>query len=165
MFKRSLALFGAACLAAIVAAAPASAQKTKLTVYTALENDQLGPFKQAIESAVPEADIVWVRDSTGVITARFLAEKDNPRADVVLGLAVTSLIAFEKQGLMETYEPKGASALKPEYRDGTPPYTWTGMDAYLSASSASTRWKARRTTSRRRYRGRTSPSPNTRASS
>src|SRR5882724_5192155 len=113
-------------------AAPALAQKTKVTIYTALENDQLGPFKQAIEAAVPDAEVVWVRDSTGVITARFLAEKDNPRADVVMGLAVTSVIAFEKLGLMETYEPKGVDKLKPAFRDGAPPYTWTGMDAYLS---------------------------------
>jgi iron(III) transport system substrate-binding protein len=133
MFKRTLAIIGACALAAILSIAPASAQRTKLTIYTALENDQLGPFKQAIEAAVPEAEVVWVRDSTGVITARFLAEKDNPRADIVMGLAVTSLIAFEKLGLMETYEPKGASALKANYRDSTPPYTWTGMDAYLSA--------------------------------
>ena len=33
----------------------AHAQKTKVTVYTALENDQLGPFKASIEKAVPEA--------------------------------------------------------------------------------------------------------------
>ena len=98
MFKRSLALLGAACLAAILAAAPASAQRTKLTLYTAIENDQLGPFKQAIEAAVPDVEVVWVRDSTGVITARFLAEKDNPRADVVFGLAVTSLIAVREGG-------------------------------------------------------------------
>lgn len=57
----------------------AHAQKTKVTIYTALENDQLAPFKSSIEKAVPEADVVWVRDSTGVITARFLAEKDNPQ--------------------------------------------------------------------------------------
>ena len=42
-----------------------------------------------------------MRDSTGVITARFLAEKDNPSADVVWGLAATSLLLFEKQGLLE----------------------------------------------------------------
>ena len=132
MFKRSLAVLAAAALAAVLAAAPAMAQRTKLTIYTALENDQLGPFKQAIEAAVPEVEVVWVRDSTGVITARFLAEKDNPRSDIVLGLAVTSLIAFEKQGLLETYEPKGVSALKPNFRDQAPPYTWTGMDAFLS---------------------------------
>jgi iron(III) transport system substrate-binding protein len=109
----------------------AQAQKTKVTIYTALENDQLGPFKASIEKAVPDADVVWVRDSTGVITARFLAEKDNPRADMVMGLAASSLLMFEKAGLLEAYKPAGADALKPVFRDGNEPYTWTGMDAYL----------------------------------
>src|SRR5688572_27753999 len=126
--------WGAAMAVAIACglATPAEAQRTRLTVYTAIENDQLGPFKQAIEAAVPDIEIVWVRDSTGVITARFLAEKDNPRADVVLGLAASSLLVFEKQGLLETYEPKGVDKLKPAFRDDKAPYTWTGMDAYLS---------------------------------
>ena len=109
----------------------AQAQKTKVTIYTALENDQLAPFKSSIEKAVPEAEVVWVRDSTGVITARFLAEKDNPRADMVMGLAASSLLMFEKAGLLETYKPAGADALKPVFRDPNSPYTWTGMDAYL----------------------------------
>ncbi len=126
--------WGAAMAVAIACglATTAEAQRTRLTVYTAIENDQLGPFKQAIEAAVPDVEIVWVRDSTGVITARFLAEKDNPRADVVLGLAASSLMVFEKQGLLETYQPKGADKLKPAFRDDKAPYTWTGMDAYLS---------------------------------
>ena len=115
----------------ILAVTPADAQKTKLTVYTALENDQLGPFKAAIEAAVPEVEIVWVRDSTGVITARFLAEKDNPRADMVMGQAATALLLFEKMGLLETYKPQGTDALKEVFRDTKEPYTWTGMDAYL----------------------------------
>lgn len=106
--------------------------RTKITAYTALENDQLGPFKQAIEADVPDVEIAWVRDSTGVITSRFLAEKDNPRADVVLGLAATSLLLFEKMNLLETYQPKGAEALKPAYRDTSGPYSWTGMDAFLA---------------------------------
>lgn len=109
----------------------AQAQKTKVTIYTALENDQLAPFKASIEKAVPEAEVVWVRDSTGVITARFLAEKDNPRSDMVMGLAASSLLMFEKAGLLETYKPAGADALKPAFRDAKEPYTWTGMDAYL----------------------------------
>ena len=93
---KKLNLFGAALGLALVSglASPAMAQKTKVTIYTSLENDQLGPFKQAIEAAVPEAEVVWVRDSTGVITARFLAEKDNPRADMVLGHAATALLLF-----------------------------------------------------------------------
>jgi iron(III) transport system substrate-binding protein len=123
---------GALAIAAALAfTSPAAAQKAKLNIYTSLENDQLGPFKQAIEAAVPEAEIVWTRDSTGVITARFLAEKDNPRADMVLGHAATALLLFEKMGLLEPYKPQGADALKEAFRDTKEPYTWTGMDAYL----------------------------------
>ncbi|MCA3601359.1 MAG: ABC transporter substrate-binding protein, partial [Methylobacterium sp.] len=106
--------------------------RTRVTVYTALENDQLQPFKQAIEADVPDVEISWVRDSTGVITSRFLAEKDNPRADIVLGLAATSLLLFEKMNLLEEYKPAGADALKASYRDTSGPYTWTGMDAFLA---------------------------------
>jgi iron(III) transport system substrate-binding protein len=107
-------------------------QRTRITAYTALENDQLGPFKQAIEADVKDVEIVWVRDSTGVITSRFLAEKDNPRADIVLALAATSLLAFEKLNLLEEYKPAGVDALKPAFRDTSGPYTWTGMDAFLA---------------------------------
>jgi len=129
--KKSFACAVAACAAFGLAATPSLAQKTKLTIYTALENDQLAPFKSAIETAVPEVEVVWVRDSTGVITARFLAEKDNPRADMVMGTAATSLLVFEKAGLLEPYKPKGVDALKAEFRDAKEPYTWTGMDGYL----------------------------------
>jgi iron(III) transport system substrate-binding protein len=110
-------------------AAPAAAQKTKLTIYTALENDQLAPFKTEIEKAVTEIEVEWVRDSTGVITARFLAEKDNPKADMVMGLAASSLLLFKKAGLLEAYQPKGVEALRPAFHstDGT----WTAHDAYL----------------------------------
>jgi iron(III) transport system substrate-binding protein len=111
----------------------AFADRTKVTIYTALENDQLKPFKAAIETAVPDAEVVWVRDSTGVITARFLAEKDNPRADMVMGLAASSLLMFEKAGLLEAYKPAGADKLKEVFRDSKEPYAWTGMDAYLGA--------------------------------
>ena len=129
MFAKCLKAAAAGALLVGALAAPAAAQKTKLTVYTALENDQLAPFKAEIEKAVPDVEVEWVRDSTGVITARFLAEKDNPKADIVLGLAASSLLLFKKAGLLEAYQPKGAEALKPAFRssDGT----WTGQDAFL----------------------------------
>ena len=114
-----------------LAGAAAAQGKTKLTVYTALENDQLTPFKRSIEAAVPEVEVVWVRDSTGVITARFMAEKDNPRADMVIGLAASSLLVFDKAGLLEDYKPAGAEKLKEAFRPTKGPHTWTGMDAYL----------------------------------
>jgi iron(III) transport system substrate-binding protein len=105
--------------------------RTPLTVYTALENDQLGPFKQAIEEAVPEVEVVWVRDSTGIITARFLAEADNPQADIILGVAASSILMFDERGLLESYEPAGAGELKQIFRDNRGEPTWYGMDAYV----------------------------------
>jgi len=121
-----------AAAALLVGLSNAVSAQTRLSVYTALENDQLAPFKAEIEKAVPGVQIDWVRDSTGVITARFLAEKAAPKADIVLGLAATSLLLFEKEGLLETYRPAAAGALKAAFADASEPYTWTGMDAFLS---------------------------------
>jgi iron(III) transport system substrate-binding protein len=129
MLAKLVKMAGIGALLVGMLAAPALAQKTKLTVYTALENDQLAPFKAEIEKAVPSVEIEWVRDSTGVITARFLAEKDNPKADMVMGLAASSLLAFKKAGLLEAYAPRGADALRPAFR--APDGTWTAQDAYV----------------------------------
>jgi iron(III) transport system substrate-binding protein len=107
-------------------------QRTRLTVYTALENDQLQPYKNAFEADVKDVEIAWVRDSTGVVTARLLAEKDNPRADVIWGLSASSVVLFEKQGMLIPYTPKGADQIKAVFRDSKNPMVWTGMDAYLS---------------------------------
>ncbi len=129
--KRGLA--GAAALLALAGmAAEGWAQKTRLTVYTALENDQLEPYKKAFEADNPTIEIAWVRDSTGVITARLLAEKDNPRADVIWGLAASSVALFDAQGMIEGYTPAGADGLKPIFRSGKNPQSWVGMDAFLA---------------------------------
>jgi len=108
IMRRALG-FGAVALAAIALAAPASAQKTKLTVYTAIENEQLEPFKKAFEADNPTIEIAWVRDSTGVITAKLIAEKDNPRADVIWGLAASSVGLKAGMGMIEPYTPANAA--------------------------------------------------------
>ena len=122
--------FGAVVAVALGALAlPAQAQRTPLVVYTAMENDQLKAFKDAIEAAVPDVDIQWVRDSTGVITARFLAEKAAPKADIVLGLAASSLLLFNKEGLLEKYQPSGTDKLKANFKSAEG--LFVGMDAFL----------------------------------
>ena len=67
------------------------AQKAQLLVYTALETDQLKAYQEGFNKAYPDIEIKWVRDSTGVITAKLLAEKGNPQADAVMGVAASSL--------------------------------------------------------------------------
>jgi iron(III) transport system substrate-binding protein len=132
MKRRTMLLHaGAAAMLALALAGAATAQ-TKLTVYTALENEQLKPLKEAFEKATPGVEVVWVRDSTGVITARLLAEKDNPKADVIWGVSVSSVALFDQQGMLAGYTPNGAGMLKPAFADAKNPKMWTGIDAYAS---------------------------------
>jgi len=127
-------LFKTALVGAMVAmlTLPALAQRTQLTVYTALENDQLRTYKQAFEAANPDVEISWVRDSTGIITARVLAERDNPRADVIWGLGASSVSLFDSMGLLHAYNPRGVERVKPKFRSQKNPVTWTGMNAWLT---------------------------------
>ncbi len=115
---------------ALAGASAATAQKTQLTVYTALETDQLKDYQQGFNKANPDIEIQWVRDSTGVITAKLLAEKANPKADVVMGVAATSMAIFDTEGMLQPYAPPGLSRLAPEFRDSKNPPAWVGMDVW-----------------------------------
>jgi iron(III) transport system substrate-binding protein len=127
-----LSLTGRALAGGVLAALAfgASAQKTQLTVYTALETDQLKAYQAGFEKANPNIEITWVRDSTGIITAKLLAEKANPKADVIMGVAATSMAIFEKEGMLAPYAPPGLARLAPQYRDPKNPPAWVGMDVW-----------------------------------
>ncbi len=86
-------------------ASAAWAQKTELLVYTALETDQIKAYEDAFYKAYPDISIKWVRDSTGVITAKLLAEKANPQADMVVGTSASSLAVFANEGMLQPYAP------------------------------------------------------------
>jgi iron(III) transport system substrate-binding protein len=122
----------------IVLSATYTLAKTTLVVYTALEADQLKAYKQAFEQDNPKIEIRWVRDSTGIITAKLLAEKANPVADVVMGLAATSLMLLEKEAMLLSYAPQGLEQVKASMRDPKNPPTWVGMDIWASALCVNT---------------------------
>jgi len=108
----------------------AAAQKTQLLVYTALETDQLKAYQEAFNKVEPNVEIKWVRDSTGVITAKLLAEKANPQADVVMGVAASSLALLDKNGMLEPYRPLNFDAIMSQYRDKKSPPAWFGMNVW-----------------------------------
>lgn len=114
------------------------AQAKELTVYTALESDLLPVYKASFEAANPGITIQWVRDSTGVITAKLLAEKDNPRADVVLGTAATSLLLLKSEGMLEAYAPAGVETLDKRFVDQDAPPYWVGTNAWAAALCVNT---------------------------
>jgi iron(III) transport system substrate-binding protein len=129
---RSL-LLGTAVVLAVVLAAGGAAAKTSLTVYTAIEADDLKKYATRFNEDHPDIEVKWVRDSTGVITAKLLAEKGNPQADVVWGLAATSLMVLKQEGMLLPYAPKGIERLDAQFRDRDNPPAWVGMDAWVAA--------------------------------
>jgi len=108
----------------------ALAEKTQLTVYTALETDQLKAYESGFNKAYPDIELKWVRDSTGVITAKLLAEKANPQADVVMGVAASSLALLDGQHMLIPYAPLNLDAIMSQYRDKKNPPAWFGMDVW-----------------------------------
>lgn len=125
VLAKSLVLTSLLALAGV-----ASAQKTQLLVYTALETDQLKAYQEGFNRAYPDIELKWVRDSTGVITAKLLAEKGNPQADVVMGVAASSLALLDKQGMLEPYAPLNLDAIMSQYRDKKKVPAWFGMDVW-----------------------------------
>lgn len=130
-------------VAAVAVSAGLALAQTELTVYTAVEPDDLAKYAAAFNQDHPEITIRWVRDSTGIITARLLAEKDNPQADVVWGLAATSLMLLKDADMLEPYAPVGVEALDPRFVDSDTPPSWTGMDAWVAALCFNTAEAAR----------------------
>lgn len=110
-----------------------AAMAGELTVYTAVEAEDLKKYADAFNADHPDIKINWVRDSTGVVTAKLLAEKNNPQADVIWGLAATSLLLLKSEGMLEAYAPKGVENLDPKFVDKSTPPTWTGMDAWVAS--------------------------------
>lgn len=113
--------------------ATSAAAETELTVYTAVEAEDLARYAATFNESNPDIKINWVRDSTGIITAKLLAERDNPQADVIWGLAATSLLLLKSEGMLEAYAPAGVAELDQKFVDGDNPPAWVGMDAWVAS--------------------------------
>ena len=130
MKRPLITLWAATCMLAFGQSAVA---ETELTVYTAVEAEDLARYAETFNQDHPDIKIKWVRDSTGIVTAKLLAEKNNPQADVIWGLAGTSLLLMKGEGMLEPYAPKGVELLDPKFVDQSDPPSWTGMDAWVAA--------------------------------
>ena len=75
--------------------------KEPLLIYTAVEPEYLSVYKQAFEKQNPDLEIVYIRDSAGPISARLIAEKNHPKADVIFGLSAIALEKLHQIGLLE----------------------------------------------------------------
>ena len=133
--RLSLSVFGAVLAGSVFTGA---ANSQELIVYTAVEPEELSGFAKAFEADYPGIKIKWVRDSTGIMTAKLLAEGKNTRADIVWGLAATSLLLLKDAGILEPYAPKGVEKLNPLFVDGDKPPYWVGQRAWTASICVNT---------------------------
>ena len=113
--------------------AAADPTKGEITVYTALEDELVTEYLAAFNQKYPDIKVNIVRESTGVITARLLAEKGNPQADLVWGLAASSLMVLDNQEMLQPYAPVGVERILPKFKSAKPVPTWVGITAWETA--------------------------------
>ncbi|MDA3858286.1 MAG: ABC transporter substrate-binding protein [Roseovarius sp.] len=118
-----------ASLLALGMALPAAAGE--LTIYTALEEEELAAYTQAAQKALPDVELNVLRLSTGKLGARILAEAGNPQADVIWGWAVTAMMDPRVLEMMTPYAPKGVEVLPDRFRD--PDDRWYAPIGYMGA--------------------------------
>ncbi|PYO25393.1 MAG: putative 2-aminoethylphosphonate ABC transporter substrate-binding protein [Candidatus Rokuibacteriota bacterium] len=107
--------------------------KDVVVIYTAIEPEQITDYMKAVNKTLPNIEVKMLRLSTGDISARFMAEKDNMQADVIWGVAATNMMVFKNAGLLEPYVPKGLERVQPLFRDKSATPAWVGIDIYMSA--------------------------------
>ncbi len=123
--------------AAILAfASLGAANAGSLTVYTALEEEEIADYIKAARVSMPDIEFHVLRLSTGKLGARLLAEAGNPQADVIWGWAVTAMMDPRILKMLEPYKAKGAEKLASAHRD--PKARWFAPTGYMGAFCVNT---------------------------
>ena len=135
---KPLQIVAAVLMALMLAVAPFPVSAGDLLVYTALEDDEIPRYLALLKQSHPEINVKIVRDSTGIVTAKLLAEKDNPQADVVWGTAATSLMLCNQAGMVQPYAPKGLERVRPKMRDAAATPSWVGIKAWMTGFCVNT---------------------------
>ena len=132
-----LALRLLTCLAFVASVAwPVMAGAGTITAYTALEEDDVKVYLEALGREVPDVKVNVLRLSTGDLIARILAEKANPRHDVIWGVAVTSVVDPRILEMAEPYKPKGIDEVKTLFKD--PQHRWFATTGYYAGFCVNT---------------------------
>jgi iron(III) transport system substrate-binding protein len=111
----------------------AIAQQRVLTVYSSLDEDQAKALIKGFEAKNPSVKVNAILGSTAPIIARVIAEAASPQADVIMGNAVSALMAADARGLLLPYKPAHYDKVAPLMRDNRAEPVWVGIDAWASS--------------------------------
>ncbi|MBM4313879.1 MAG: extracellular solute-binding protein, partial [Deltaproteobacteria bacterium] len=121
--KRWSLFFVAALTALCCNIGNAPAQET-LNAYSIWPENWARPMFQEFEKSTG-IKVNFIRFSSGEALARIIAEKNNPRVDVLFGGPVETHSAGIKEGVFEPYKPPVYGELAPRFKD--PQGYWVGI--------------------------------------
>ena len=121
--KRFLTL-GAVAFCAIWCLSSAASAAEALNAYAIWPENWSRPMFEEFEKATG-IHVNFIRFSSGEALARIIAEKSNPRVDVLFGGPVETHIAGIKEGVFEPYKPPAFNALPVRFKD--PSGYWVGI--------------------------------------
>ena len=113
-----------ACIGAVLGLAlpiQAAAQET-LNVYSIWPENWARPMLQEFETATG-IKVNFLRFSSGEALARIIAEKNNPRVDVLFGGPVETFAAGIKENVFEAYKPPSAAVLPARFKNADGQWT------------------------------------------
>ena len=133
LISRRAALAG---LATLGLAPPriARAQET-LNAYSIWPENWARPMLQEFEAA-SGIKVNFLRFSSGEALARIMAEKNNPRVDVLFGGPVETFAAGIKENVFEPYKPPSAAALPARFRQADGYWTAIADDPLVFMTNA-----------------------------
>ena len=112
--RPGLCWLAVAVLALAALASPAAAAD-QLNAYSIWPENWARPMLQEFEQATG-IKVNFVRFSSGEALARIIAEKGNPRVDVLFGGPVETFAAGIKEGIFEPYKPPSFNALPARFK-------------------------------------------------
>lgn len=112
------------------------ARAGSITVYTALENDEISVYLAAARQAMPDLHVHVLRLSTGDLAARLLAESASPRNDVIWGEALTDMLDPRIEAELAPVASPNIAKLPSRYR--APGGKWFVTTGYLAAFCVNT---------------------------
>jgi iron(III) transport system substrate-binding protein len=129
-----LKAFAAAALGWTLSTGAVAAQET-LNAYSIWPENWARPMLQEFEAATG-IKVNFLRFSSGEALARIIAEKNNPRVDVLFGGPVETFAAGIKEGVFESYKPPAAAVLPDRFRSADGQWTAIADDPLVFMTNA-----------------------------
>ena len=108
----------------------------EITVYTALDTDDVKVYVDTFHKEMPDIKVNIYRVSAGKLGAKIRAEAQNPRHDVIWGWTISEMERNDILPMIKPYRPKGIEKVDPKFVD--PNGNWFATTGYFAALCVNT---------------------------